>query len=65
MKIPVNDATRIPGLIKNITRILSNSNIELISQKLRKIAVENYDWDIRARQMTDVYSQFISNGKKH
>ena len=65
MKISINDATRIPGLIKNISRILSNSNIELISQKLRKIAVENYDWDIRARQMTDVYSQFISNGKKH
>lgn len=65
MKIQVNDATRIPGLIKNISRILSNSNIELISQKLRKIAVENYDWDIRARQMTDVYSKFISTRKKH
>ena len=65
MKIPVNDATRIPGLIKNISRILSVSNIEIISQKLRKIAVDNYDWDIRARQMTDVYSKFISNGKKH
>jgi len=65
MKISVNDTTRIPRLIKNLSRILSDSNREKISRKLRKIAIENYDWDIRARQMTVAYTKFVSNRKKH
>jgi len=59
MKIPIDDATRIPGLIKSLTRILSNKDIEAISPKLRMIAVENFDWQIRAQQMVAVYSKFI------
>ena len=61
MKIPIDDATRIPSLIKSLTRILSNKNIEVISPKLRMIAVENFDWQIRAQQMVAVYSKFISS----
>ena len=60
MKISVDDATRIPGLIKNLSRILSDKALEPISPKLRMIAVENFDWDIRARQMVAAYSKFIS-----
>lgn len=63
MKIPVNDSTRIPGLINNLIRILSDSTLESISPKLRKIAVENYDWDIRAKEMVTAYSKFIHSSK--
>ncbi|MHA2101405.1 MAG: glycosyltransferase family 4 protein [Candidatus Kariarchaeaceae archaeon] len=59
MKIPIDDSTRIPGLIKNLTHLLSDSTLESISLKLRKIAVENYDWDIRAKQMVSTYSKFV------
>ena len=60
MKIPIDDATRIPGLIKSLTRILSNKDIEAISPKLRMIAVENFDWQIRAQQMVAAYSKILS-----
>ena len=60
MKIPVDNATRIPGLIKNLSHILSDVALETVSPKLRKIAVENFDWNIRAQQMVAVYSKFIS-----
>ena len=59
MKISVDDATRIPGLIKSLSRILSDKEIEVVSPKLRKIAVENFDWKIRSQQMLATYSKFI------
>ena len=61
MKISVDDATRIPGLIKNLSRILSDEALNTIGPKLRKIAVENFDWDIRAQQMVAAYLKYISN----
>jgi glycosyltransferase involved in cell wall biosynthesis len=59
LKIPINDYNRIRGLINNLTTILSDSTLQSISPKLRRIAVENYDWDIRAKQMVSAYSKFI------
>jgi glycosyltransferase involved in cell wall biosynthesis len=61
MKISIDDATRIPGLIRGLSRILSDKKIEAVSPKLRKIAVENFDWEIRAQQMVVAYSKFISS----
>jgi glycosyltransferase involved in cell wall biosynthesis len=60
MKISGDDATRIPGFIRNLSHILSNEPLETIRPKLRKIAVENFDWSTRARQMVAAYSKFIS-----
>jgi glycosyltransferase involved in cell wall biosynthesis len=57
MKIPVEDDKRIKGLIKNLDRILSYEDLATISKRLRSIAVENFDWNIRARQMTDAYKK--------
>ncbi len=61
MKIPVDDHTRIPDLIDSLSRFLSYKNREAVSAKLRRAAVENFDWHIRARQMAAAYSQFITN----
>jgi glycosyltransferase involved in cell wall biosynthesis len=61
MKISVDDSIRIPALIDNLSRILSDSITEKISPKLRKIAVENYDWKILAQQMVTIYSKFIKS----
>ncbi len=41
--------------IKSLSRVLSNKDIEVISPKLRMIAVENFDWEIRAKQMVAAY----------
>jgi len=59
MKIPVDDQNRIPGLIKNLPAVMSDPGLSIISPKLRKIAVENFDWNIRAQQMILAYSRFI------
>jgi glycosyltransferase involved in cell wall biosynthesis len=59
MKIPIDDKNRIPGLIKNLPAVMSDPGLPVISPKLRKIAVENYDWNIRAQQMILAYSKFI------
>ena len=59
MKIPVDDQNRIPGLVKNLPSIMSDPGLSIISPKLRKIAVENFDWNIRAQQMVSAYSRFI------
>jgi glycosyltransferase involved in cell wall biosynthesis len=64
MKILIDDSTRIPGLIDNLNRILSDSTLESIGPKLRKIAVEHYDWDIRAEQMVAAYSRYIYSSRK-
>jgi glycosyltransferase involved in cell wall biosynthesis len=65
MKIPIDDSTRIPGLIENLNRILSDSTLESIGPKLRKIAVEHYDWDIRAKQMVSAFSKSIFSANEH
>ena len=59
LKIPVDKETRIPGLIKNLSHILSDRSLETIGPKLRAIAVNNFDWAIRARQMVAAYAKLL------
>jgi hypothetical protein len=60
MKIPVEDHTRIPGLIKCLSQYLSRKDRSDVSALLRQAAVEHFDWKIRARQMVAAYSRFIT-----
>jgi glycosyltransferase involved in cell wall biosynthesis len=62
MKIPVDDTTRIPALIKNLSRVLADNVPQRTRSDLRRIAVENFDWEIRARQMVSAYAKCISKG---
>ena len=59
MKIPVEDHTRIPGLIKSLTQYLSREDRSAVSAKLRQAAVEHFDWKIRTRQMVAAYARFL------
>lgn len=61
MKIPVDDKTRIPGMIMHISDLLADKSIYTLGSRLRKIAVENYDWKIRAPQMVSAYKKLILN----
>lgn len=60
MKIPVEDSIRISGIINNISDLLADKSIQAIGPVLRKIAVDNFDWNIRAEQMVAAYSRLIS-----
>ena len=60
MKIPMDDSIRIPGMIRNISDLIADESIQTIGPVLRKIAVENFDWNVRAKQMVAAYSKIIS-----
>jgi glycosyltransferase involved in cell wall biosynthesis len=60
MKISVNPETRINSIISNISSLLAEPDLKQNSSNLREIAVEHYDWRIRANQMVHAFSSIIS-----
>jgi glycosyltransferase involved in cell wall biosynthesis len=61
MKISIDPRNRIENIISNVSYLLSNNDLNLYSAKLRKIAVEKYDWKIRVEQMVETYTYFEKN----
>ena len=60
MKIPVDKETRVTTIVSNLNTLLADESVKTIRPTLRQIAVENYDWSLRATQMVDAYRAFIS-----
>jgi glycosyltransferase involved in cell wall biosynthesis len=60
MKIPVDKETCVEKIASNLNTLLADESVKTIRPKLRQIAVENYDWSLRATQMVDAYRAFIS-----
>jgi len=60
MKIPVGKNTRVGTIASNLNTLLADESVKAIRPKLRKIAVDNYDWSLRAAQIVDAYRSFIS-----
>ncbi|MEM1282898.1 MAG: glycosyltransferase family 4 protein [Chlamydiota bacterium] len=61
MKIPTSPEIRIPTLAKNISFILQKANNQEVKQRLRKIAEEHYDWNVKAEEMIAAYKKVIKN----
>ncbi len=59
MKIPVDKEIRVETIISNLNTLLADESIKTIRPQLRQIALENYDWNLRAAQMSDAYRSFI------
>jgi glycosyltransferase involved in cell wall biosynthesis len=59
MKISINPKTRIDSIISNITSLLAETDLKQYTSTLRQIAVEHYDWKIRAKQLVQAYSSII------
>lgn len=59
IKIPMKAEDRIGTLAENLSSLLANPDLDHIGSKLRQIAVENYDWKLRASQMVSAYRQLI------
>jgi glycosyltransferase involved in cell wall biosynthesis len=62
LKISIDPYQRIESIISNISDLLREPDLEIHTPKLRRIAVENYDWRIRADQMVRAYSFFAQRG---
>jgi glycosyltransferase involved in cell wall biosynthesis len=61
IQIPVDINVRVERMASNINELLADQNLEKIGIKLRQIAVENYDWNLRASQMISAYRSLMSN----
>jgi len=55
MKMPVDPSIRVATIADNLTALLADDSLKKIGPQLRKIAVENYDWQLRATQMVATY----------
>lgn len=60
MKIPVDPGLRVETLASNINGLLKNPVKESERQRLRKLAEERFDWNRRAAQMAEAYSQILN-----
>lgn len=56
IRLPIDAAHRIPAIARKVSTVLAEGNVD--SHLLRKIAVDNYDWALRAKQMTAAYEKF-------
>ncbi|MFT6835894.1 MAG: glycosyltransferase involved in cell wall biosynthesis [Francisellaceae bacterium] len=59
MKIDMQSEKRIQSIISNVLSVLHNLKQKPLAHKLRPIAVDNYDWKIRAKQMEKAYKCFL------
>ena len=59
MKLPVDPERRIKTIAENISGLLAMEELQQIRPQLRKIAVDNYDWALRAAQMIASYRYFM------
>ena len=61
IKIPVESSLRITTIGEHLCQVFSNPSLESIRPILRQIAVEQFDWQLRALQMAAVYQAFIDH----
>lgn len=60
MKIPIDKDIRVKTIISNLNTLLADQKVKTLHPQLRQIALDNYDWSLRAAQMTEAYRFFIS-----
>lgn len=60
MKISVDPQRRIETLVENMLELLSDQELKILPKRLRKIAEDNYDWQIKADEMIGAYQRILS-----
>jgi len=59
LRIPYAPEQRLDGLVERVSSLLDEPPDDAMRQRLRAVAVEHFDWDVRARQMADAYERFV------
>ena len=54
----MDTAQRVEVMISNISGLLADPDLKSYGPRLRRVAVENYDWKTRAAQFVQAYSYF-------
>jgi glycosyltransferase involved in cell wall biosynthesis len=57
MKIPLDPQTRVQAIANSLADLLEDPGLPALLPRLRAIAVERFDWDIRAREMERAYER--------
>jgi len=58
MRLPVEPAGRVAGIAERLAKLLVDTAASDLSEKLRAIAVTEYDWSVRAAAMVRAYERF-------
>jgi hypothetical protein len=60
----MNKEIRVKTIASNLNALMASDEAKTIPAKLRKIAVENFDWNLRAEQMVEAYQAFIDKNSE-
>jgi len=60
MRLPVEPSGRVQGMAERLAKLLVDTASADLTEKLREIAVTEYDWAIRAAAMVRAYERFAS-----
>jgi len=58
LRLPFAPAERVDGMIDRVCNLLTDFPDEETHGRLRAVAVEHFDWDVRAREMVTAYRRF-------
>lgn len=59
MRIPMSNQDRINVMANNLNTIFTSEHFKNIKPKLREVACNRYDWNLRAKQMIEAYSNVL------
>lgn len=65
LKLPVEDDFRIEKMISQLSLLLSDNPDKKLKDKLRHLAISEYDWDVRAKNMIHAYRQTIMRHRNY
>ena len=60
LRLPFDPAERVEGLVDRVCGLLRDFPDEETHRRLRAVAVEHFDWDVRAREMAAAYLRFAT-----
>ena len=58
LRLPFTPQRRVKGLVLQASKLLRELPDEATRARLHAVAVEHFDWDVRAREMTEAYRRF-------
>lgn len=63
LRLPMDHRTRVAAIAERLASLLTDPALDGMAGRLREIAVTEYDWPVRAAQMTAAYERFAGIGR--
>ena len=59
MRLPIEPETRVEQIATRVASLLADETLDARRKQLRAVAVERFDWAIRAREMVEAYERVL------